>query len=86
MPYSHKLLGCRLREARRARGLTQKQLALRAGGFPYQVVCLVERGRQGVSGERVAQLASALQVSADWLLGLSEARTRPGEGYGEAGG
>ena len=74
MPYSNKLLGARLREARYSAGFTQKELALRAGGFPYQVVCLVERGRQGVSAERLAALATALDVSADWLLGLSESR------------
>ena len=80
MPYSNRLLGRRVKTARLLAGLTQKELALRAGGFPYQVVCLVEHGKQGVSGERVAQLASALGVSADWLLGLSEVRTRQGEG------
>ena len=80
MPYSNRLLGRRVKTARLLAGLTQKELALRAGGFPYQVVCLVEHGKQGISGERVAQLASALGVSADWLLGLSEARKRPSEG------
>ena len=80
MAYSNRLFGRRIKTARLLACLTQKELALRAGGFPYQVICLVEHGRQGVSGERVAQLASALQVSADWLLGLSEARTRQGEG------
>ena len=80
MAYSNRLLGRRLRTARLLAGWTQKQLALRAGGFPYQVICLVERGRQGVSGERIAQLASTLDVSADWLRGLSEVRTRQGEG------
>lgn len=76
MPYSHRLLGVRIREARKASGLTQKQLALRAGGFPYQVICLVERGRQGVSAERLAALAQSLDVSADWLLGISEVQLR----------
>ena len=76
MPYSHRLLGVRIREARKASGLTQKQLALRAGGFPYQVICLVERGRQGVSAERLAALAQSLDVSADWLLGVSEVQLR----------
>ena len=80
MAYSNRLFGRRVKTARLGACLTQKELALRAGGFPYQVICLVEHGRQGVSGERVAQLAGALQVSADWLLGLSEARTRPSEG------
>ena len=80
MAYNHKLFGQRLRTARLLAGLTQTELALRAGGFPYQVICLVERGRQGVSGERVARLADVLDVSADWLLGLSEVRTRADEG------
>ena len=76
MPYSHKLFGARVREARKARGMTQKQLALRASGFPYQVICHVEHGRQGVSAERLAAIAQALDVSADWLLGISESKTR----------
>ena len=76
MAYSNKLLGARLREARTATGLTQRQLALRAGGFPYQVVCCLERGHQGVSAERIAQIATALDVSTDWLLGLSEVWAR----------
>ena len=84
MPYSNKLLGTRLREARIAIGLSQRALSLRAGGFPYQVICLVERGHQGVSAERLAQIATALDVSADWLLGLSsEARARADEGREE---
>lgn len=78
MAYSNRLFGRRIKTARLLAGLTQKDLALRAGGFPYQVICLVERGRQGVSAERVAHLADALDVSADWLLGLSEARARAG--------
>ena len=80
MAYSNRLLGRRVKTARLLACLTQKELALRAGGFPYQVICLIEHGKQGVSAERVAQLASALGVSADWLLGLSEVRTPAGEG------
>ena len=76
MAYSNRLLGRRVKSARLLACLTQKELALRAGGFPYQVVCLLEGGKQGVSAERIAHLAVALGVSSDWLLGLSEVKTR----------
>lgn len=64
----------RLREARLARGLSQEALAERCGGRPkgwkQSHLSAYETGRQpGVS--RIVALARALDVTTDWLLGLS---------------
>ena len=53
---------------RRALGLTQKALAERCD-MPYQIVSLVERGKQDLYVRRLAALAEALDVTTDYLLG-----------------
>ena len=66
-------LSRRLRLARHARGLSQKALAAQAG-ISVQHLSKLERGRQSlllVRGAVLVQLAQALQVSVDFLLGLS---------------
>ena len=64
-------LGQRLRAARRARRLTQRELAARAG-ISATAVCLLERIGAGRSRTiYLAELAGALGVSVEWLgLGL----------------
>jgi len=64
-------IGQRVLLRRRELGLTQKELATLCG-FPYQVISGLERGRQSVYAERLADLAEKLQVSSDYLLGLSD--------------
>jgi transcriptional regulator with XRE-family HTH domain len=61
---------------RRALGLTQKQLADLCG-FPYQIISRVEKGYQDLYAQRLALIAKHLNVSADYLLGLSESVETP---------
>jgi transcriptional regulator with XRE-family HTH domain len=66
------ILGKRLHQVRRDRKLTQEQLA-RAIGVSSNTIARVERGAmQYLNGGTVADAARFLDVSADFLLGLSE--------------
>ena len=63
-------LGERLSMARERRGLTQEDVAQRAG-LPRQAISRLERGeRIHVRSDVLGRLAVALAVSADYLLGL----------------
>jgi ribosome-binding protein aMBF1 (putative translation factor) len=64
-------LGARVRARRLALAWSQTTLA-RECGCSYQVINGLERGRQSVYAERLAVLATALGVSADYLLGLTQ--------------
>jgi transcriptional regulator with XRE-family HTH domain len=61
------LVGRRVRELRVARGLTQEQLALRAG-IARNVLVDVELGKSGLLYERLFDLAAALNISANEFL------------------
>jgi transcriptional regulator with XRE-family HTH domain len=67
---TRKDIGQRVLLRRRALKLTQRQLADRCG-CPYQVISGLERGRQSIYAERLATIAQALEVSSDYLLGLT---------------
>jgi transcriptional regulator with XRE-family HTH domain len=71
--------GRRVGEARREREWTQAQLAERWGVSVYYVQ-LVERGRENMTLESIALLASVLRVKPASLLESpkSRARRRPG--------
>jgi transcriptional regulator with XRE-family HTH domain len=69
-------VGRRILLRRRELGWTQTDLAARCG-FHYQVICGVERGRQTLTMERLAAVAHALRISADYLLGLGESLPGP---------
>ena len=63
-------LGERLIAARESQGWTQEEAALRAQ-LPRQAISRLERGeRTHVRSHVLGRLAIALQVSADYLLGL----------------
>ena len=65
------MLGERIRAARRLRGLTQADLGAAAdttGGY----ISKVETGISGLLWEMLAQVARALGVSSDWLIGLTD--------------
>jgi len=51
--------------------MTQMALAVKAGMDP-QSVSAIETGRRDAYSAKVAHLARALNVSADWLLGLTD--------------
>jgi transcriptional regulator with XRE-family HTH domain len=65
-----KLCGERIRHQRLARGWTQQDLATRAN-MPYPTLSRLENGEQSTHYERLATLAAVLQVSADYLLNLT---------------
>jgi phage repressor protein C with HTH and peptisase S24 domain len=64
MKTAAKSLGDRVRERRRALGLSQPQLAKKVGGITYQAIQQLEAG--GGSRHLVA-IARALGVTAEWL-------------------
>jgi len=61
----------RLKDARRALGLTQKQLAERSG-TSQAMVSLYETGARVPGDDTVASMAGQLDVPADWLNGRDE--------------
>jgi transcriptional regulator with XRE-family HTH domain len=70
---TRKEIGERVLLRRRELGWTQHELGAKVG-CPYQVISRLESGRQSVLAERLAAIAEALSVSADYLLGLSDKR------------
>ena len=60
-------VGLRLREARKAAGLTLRELAERAGIANYQTIDNIERGKQRASVDQIESLAHALGISPAWL-------------------
>src|SRR5581483_6232460 len=71
---SRKEIGARLRALRKARGLTQAQLA-KALGTQQTAVSQVEIGNRGLTVQQVVKLAKALKVSTDAILGPSSGAT-----------
>ena len=73
------LLGGRLREARMRARMSQTRLASEMGErYDHSVVSAIENGRCKVRIDGLIAAAAALEVSTDYLLGLSdEARPRP---------
>jgi transcriptional regulator with XRE-family HTH domain len=65
------LVGTRLREARKAAGLSQQQLA-DVIGTHVMVVSAWERNTRAPNGDSLDALAGALGVSVDYLLGRSD--------------
>lgn len=72
-----------LRSARRARNLTQAEVAERVG-IAVEVFGRLERGRALPRADTLARLASALGVSTDSLLGLAPVPLPPAAVAGEA--
>ena len=68
MNLDYKAIGKRVRARRNERGLTQEQLAERAGISPA-FVGHIERGTRVLSVQTLYSLARALDCSADYLLG-----------------
>jgi transcriptional regulator with XRE-family HTH domain len=68
-------VGVRVWQARRARGLTQEDLAHKARINAITISRLEKASAKAVYADTVAALATALGVSADYLLGLAEHET-----------
>ena len=68
------ILAQRLRSIRRAKDLTQQQLE-KLSGVHYTTISRIESGEaKQVYAETVRELAKALDVSMDYLMGLQELR------------
>jgi phage repressor protein C with HTH and peptisase S24 domain len=65
------VIGERLRETRKLRGLTQLQLAHRTG-IKRHLISMVEHGKSGLSPANLSAAAQALRVSVDYLFGLTD--------------
>ena len=65
------ILGERVRRRRMALGLNQTAFA-NTVGIPVPTLSSIEHGHQSIYVERAVQLAQALGVSTDYLLGLSD--------------
>ena len=64
-------VGARLRKGRKLRGMTQTDLATRIGTSPNQI-SMIENGQSGTSIRTMVAAANALNVSLDFLAGLTE--------------
>ena len=67
-------IGARLKAARLARGLEQKALAAQLG-MDQSVLSRYERGVLRLPSSLLAQLARALKISTDEILGLKDVKT-----------
>ncbi len=60
-------VGTRIKEKRKAQGLTRERLA-ELSGYSANFIQEVERGRSGLSSESLRAISQALKTSADSLL------------------
>lgn len=67
-------LGARLREVRLERGFTQRELADLCE-LPHSAVSQFETGARAPGFTRLVKLATALDVSMDYLAGRTDSRT-----------
>ena len=68
--FRQRFFGTRLRQARKAAGLTQTELAERVGLKTYSAITQYERGINDPSLPTLLRLSTKLNCSVDWLLGL----------------
>ena len=68
--FRQRFFGSRLRQARKAAGLTQRELAERVGFKTYNSIAQYERGLNDPSLPTLFRIATELKYSADWLLNL----------------
>jgi transcriptional regulator with XRE-family HTH domain len=65
------ILAARVKQRRESLGLSQTALAEQTG-IPIPNLNRIEHGRQSIYIQRLADLAEALQVSTDYLLGRTD--------------
>lgn len=66
-----KLVGERIKECRKMKGLTQKQVSAEMGIVPQQYQTY-ENGRYELNYQQLIILCKILDVSSDYLLGISD--------------
>lgn len=72
--YKHEAFGCRLDHIMSAKSITNQDLAMQLA-LSASTVSGYRIGRRSPSVDDLARIADALQVSADYLIGLSETET-----------
>ena len=74
-----KLVGDRVRQRRKALGMTQEQLET-VSGVPQGSISRIESGlAEDIYASTVLSFAKALQVSTDYLLGLAPLEQTPSQ-------
>ncbi len=63
-------VGLRIRELRKARGLSQEALGEK-GGFHYSYIGQIERGEKNIALSNLAKIAEALEVGIHQLFSFS---------------
>jgi len=66
-----KLVGERIKECRKIKGLTQKQVSLAMGIVPQQYQTY-ESGRYELNYQQIVLICKILETSADYILGLTD--------------
>ena len=75
---ANQLIGRRIRERRRALGLSQRELGESAGGIAPQQFYKYEQGTNGVSAGLLYEIAGALHTSPDYFFdGFEKEATVP---------
>lgn len=69
--FEENILGERVRALRKARGWRQAELGEKIG-LSHKAISTLESGRRGISVEKLIELAYALRVSTDYLLGITD--------------
>lgn len=70
-----KSIGKRIKEARNKLKMSQQELGGKCSNLKRETISYYENGSRDIKTDMLIQLAKNLNVSADWLLGLSEAKT-----------
>lgn len=65
------IFGSRVLEQRKKLGLSQGELGAKIG-LTHKAVSTIESGKRGTSFEKLVELAYTFQVSADYLLGITD--------------
>ncbi len=71
MVYSNEIFGTRLKDLRKLCGETQQELAELLGVKPNQIGEM-ENGRKASTFAKLAQICEHYNISADYLLGLTD--------------
>lgn len=70
-------VGSRIKDARTARKMSREDLAAACTGLTFRTVGMYERGNRAPDLQTLEQLCRALDVSADYLLGLENLPIEP---------
>ncbi len=75
------IFGSRVLEQRKKMSLSQGELGSKIG-LTHKAISTIESGKRGTSFEKLVELAYVFQVSADYLLGITDDPTWRGKTTG----